>query len=148
MVCHRRYVDVFEGLLGVAEDVLPESIRRLIADLPVDRQTFATALYEYESACEALIDVDVELEIDNVYSHTDNGALAPGYELVDVAADVVSLFPNGNVRDGVSLECRATTYLIYLSCGGIAGDDCSCRSGSGGLGTTGAFRHRRRRTHL
>ena len=68
MVCRRRYVDVFERLLGVAEDVLGESIRRLIADLPVDRQTFATALYEYESACEALVDVDVELEIENVYS--------------------------------------------------------------------------------
>ena len=37
---------------------------------------------------------------------------------MDVEADVVSLFPNGDVRDGASLECRATTYLIYLSAAG------------------------------
>ena len=118
VVSGHRYVDVFERLLGVAEDVLGESIRRLIADLPVDQQTFATALYEYESACEALIDVDVELEIENVYSpHRQRGAGA-GYQLLDVAADVVSLFPDGNVREGTSLECRETTYLLYLSSAG------------------------------
>jgi hypothetical protein len=38
-----------------------------------------------------------------------------GYTLVDVEADVVSLFPNRAVEDGALLECRATTYLIYLS---------------------------------
>ena len=118
VVCHRRYVDVFEGLLGVAESALPEAIRHMITRLPVDRQPFARALHDYESACDSLIDVDVELEIDNVYSQMSRRAPGLGYVLVDVEADVVSLFPNGAVEDGASLECRATTYLIYLSAAG------------------------------
>ena len=50
--------------------------------------------------------------------HTDNGALARDTSCWTVAADVVSLFPNGNVREGASLECRDTTYLLYLSSAG------------------------------
>ena len=115
VVCDRRYVDVFEGLLGIAEDVLPESIRRLIDELPADRHAFSKALYEYESACEALVDVDIAGEIDNVYSPLSQRGLGPGYKVVDLAADVVSLFSNGTVSDGALLECRPTTYLIYLS---------------------------------
>ncbi len=68
VMCGRRYVDVFDSLLGCAEDVLAESIRPLVEDLPEDRRVFAKALYEYESGCDSLIDVDIELEIENVYS--------------------------------------------------------------------------------
>jgi hypothetical protein len=115
VVCNRRYVDIFEELLGLAESELPEAIRRMITSLRVDRQPFARALHDYESACDSLIDVDVELEIDNVYSPMSRRAPGLGYTLVDVEADVVSLFPNRAVEDGALLECRATTYLIYLS---------------------------------
>ena len=115
VICGRRYVDVFDSLLGCAEDVLAESIRPLVEDLPEGRRVFAKALYEYESACEALVDVDINLEIDNVYSPSRQRSLGSGYQLVHVGADVVGLFVNGNVRDGTSLECLATTYLIYLS---------------------------------
>jgi hypothetical protein len=117
-VSGRRYVDVFEGLLGVAEDVLAESILTMVAGLPVDQQTFAKALYEYEAACEALVDVDIELEIENVYAQLSRRGPGPGYTIVDLDADVVSLFPKGNVRDEDSLECLPTTYLIYLSASG------------------------------
>ena len=72
--------------------------------LPVDQQTFAAALYDYESACEALVDVNVELEIENVYSPSRQRGAGAGYQLLDIAADVVSLFPNGNIREGMSLE--------------------------------------------
>jgi hypothetical protein len=118
VVCGLHYIDVFEPLLGVTEDVLGESIRRLIADLPASQQTFATALYDYESGCEALVDVDIELEIENVYSPSRQRGAGAGYRLLDIAADVVSLFPNGNAREGVSLDCRETTYLVYLSSSG------------------------------
>ena len=38
---------------------------------------------------------------------------------MDLAADVVSLFPNGDREGrGMPLECRPTTYLIYLSAAG------------------------------
>jgi radical SAM family protein len=115
VVCDRRYVDVFEGLLGVDFDLLPESIRLLIAELPGDRRTFGTALFQYESACEALVDVDVELQIQNVYSDLRQRGAGPGYTIVDLSADVMSLFPKGFVRDGFSLKCRPTSYLIYLA---------------------------------
>jgi Radical SAM superfamily/B12 binding domain len=118
VVAGRRYVDVFEGLLGAAEDILAESIRTMIAGLPVDQQTFAKALYEYEAACDTLVDVDIELEIENVYSQLSRRGPGPGYTVVDLDADVVSMFPNGKVREGVSLECVPTTYLIYLSVSG------------------------------
>jgi hypothetical protein len=118
VVSGRRYVDVLEGLLGVAEEVLAESIRLLTADLPVEQRTFARALHEYESACESLVDVDIELEIENVYSQLSQRGLGPGYTVLDLEADVLSLFPNGNVGEGVSLECTPTTYLIYLSAAG------------------------------
>ena len=113
--CGRRYVDVFDRLLGTAEGVLAESIRLLVEDLPDDRRVFGKALYEYESACEALVDVDIDLEIDNVYSPSRQRSLGSGYRLVDVGADVVGLVVSGDARDATSLECRPTTYLIYLS---------------------------------
>jgi hypothetical protein len=118
VVAGQRYVDVFEGLLGAAEDILAGSIRTMIAGLPVDQQTFAKALYEYEAARDTLVDVDIELEIENVYSQLSRRGPGPGYTVVDLDADVVGMFPNGKVRDGVSLECVPTTYLIYLSASG------------------------------
>ncbi len=118
VVCHHRYVDVFEALLGVAEDVLEERIRNLIAELPVEWRAFARALHDYESACDSLVDVDIELEIGNVYSRLSQRGPGLGYTVVDLEADVLSQFPNGDVREGLSLECRATTYLIYLSATG------------------------------
>ena len=44
VICGRRYVDVFDRLLGTAEDVLAESIRLLVEDLPDDRRVFATGV--------------------------------------------------------------------------------------------------------
>ncbi len=40
--------------------------------------------------------------------------------MLDLGADVLSLFADGKVRDGASLECLPTTYLIYLSATGSA----------------------------
>jgi hypothetical protein len=123
VVCGRRYVDVFEQLLGVAEDVLVESIRSILDSLPVDKRAFGRALYDYESACDSLIDIDIQREIENVYAQLRQRGAGAGYIMVDLEADVLSQFPNGNVSNsvvgqGLSLECQATTYLIYLSAAG------------------------------
>jgi hypothetical protein len=115
VVGHHRYVDVFEGLLAVDFDLLPESIRLLIADLPPDRRTFGMALFQYESACETLVDVDIGLQLQNVYSDLRRRGSGPGYTIVELPADVMSLFPKGALREGISLECLPTSYLIYLA---------------------------------
>ena len=47
-----------------------------------------------------------------------NGRAGMGYTAADLEADVVSLFPNGNVREGVRWNAGIRPTCIYLSSAG------------------------------